>query len=321
MTRPLTAILLAGRIRPSPLREALDIPVLCLPIGRRGSLLDAWLTLLASVPGLTEVQVVVNSPGDADAVRTAAGSSHALESCGASLRVIAEPAAWRGAGGIVRDVSIGVDSSSIVLVCEAKRLPPATLAPMFVPYDTDPDISGVVGLCGLDEPAGVYTFSRQALDLVPRIGYFDLKEQFLPAMANEERRVLTARLGDWVHRIRDVNSYLGAVRQSMMIEGAEQSAIRIAPRASVSGSAVLDGVCVVEHGGVVEDGAVVHDSVILWGATVGGGSVVSGSVIGPLAVVEPRTRVIRSVVTRSMPQSVPSMVEVGGSSTGGRDTW
>jgi len=321
MTRPLTAILLAGRIRPSPLREALDIPVLCLPMGRRGSLLDAWLTLLSSVPGLSEVQVVVNTPGDADAVRTAAGSAPALQACGADLRVIAEPAAWRGAGGIIRDVSIGVDSSSIVLVCEAKRLPPATLAPMFEPFDAVGEISGVVGVCGHDEPAGVYAFTRQALDLVPRVGYFDLKEQFLPAMAKEKLRVPTARLGDWVHRIRDLNSYLGAVRQSMMIEGAEQAAIRIAPRASVSGSAVLDGVCIVEHGGVVEDGAVVHDSVILWGATVGGGSVVSGSVIGPLAGVEPRTRVIRSLVTRSMPQSVPAMVEAGRPTSGDRATW
>jgi NDP-sugar pyrophosphorylase family protein len=176
-------------------------------------------------------------------------------------------------------------------------------------------------VCGHDEPAGVYAFSRETLDLVPRIGYFDLKEQFLPAMSKAEQRVMTARLGDSVHRIRDLSSYLNAVKQSMMIESGQQAATRIAPRASVSGSAVLDGVCVVEHGAVVEDGAVVHDSVILWGATVGGGSVVSGSVIGPLAAVEPRTRVIRSLITRSMPQSVPMLAEAGRASSGGRATW
>jgi len=321
MTRPITAILLAGRIRPSPLREALDIPVLCLPMGRRGSLLDAWLRVLATVPNLTEVQVVVNTPADAEAVRTAAASTSALIAAGVALRVIAEPAAWRGAGGLVRDVSFSVDPKSVVLVCEAKRLPPSTLTPMIEAFQCTPDIAGVVGVCGRDEPAGIYAFAQESLQLVPRIGYYDLKEQFLPAMAKAHHRVITAKLADAVHRIRDLDSYLLAVRQSMTIAGTDRACIRIAPRASVSGSAVLDGTCVVEHGAVVEDGAVVHDSVILWGATVGGGSVVSGSVIGPLAGVEPRSRVIRSIITRGMPQLMPIMSETSRASSEERPPW
>jgi ADP-glucose pyrophosphorylase len=47
---------------------------------------------------------------------------------------------------------------------------------------------------------------------------------------------------------------------------------------------------------VVEDGAVVRDSIILGGATIGGGAVVSESVVGPLARVAARRRVIQELV-------------------------
>ena len=42
--------------------------------------------------------------------------------------VMAEPASWRGAGGIVRDVTEDLADDTLVLVCEGTRLPPASLA-------------------------------------------------------------------------------------------------------------------------------------------------------------------------------------------------
>jgi NDP-sugar pyrophosphorylase family protein len=159
-----------------------------------------------------------------------------------------------------------------------------------------PELGGVVGVSGNDEPAGVYVFIRRMLDYVPRIGYFDLKEQFLPALAKDGVAVAPVWLGERMIRLRDRASYLAAVRRSLQGGDDPKRARRVSPRASVSGSAMLDGFCVVEDGAVIEDGAVVHDTVVLNGATVGGGAVVSRSIVGPLAAVAPRRRVVREIV-------------------------
>ncbi len=314
----LCAVILAGRLRQAPLQEALNLHLLCLPVGRAGTLLETWIEALTSIPNLQRTRVVVNTAADASSVRgvmpreiRGAGqrSSNAVE-------VMAEPRSWRGAAGIVRDVTEDQENESIVLVCEGTRLPPRSLTPLLeaithVDPKTGTSPAGVVGVVGEDRPAGVYAFRRKALRLAPRVGYFDMKEQFLPLLARSEQRVVIARLeGDTAH-LRDLKTYLAAAQGSLAAgEGGDVEAsgsgsssnltspMRVSSRASVSGSAVLDGFCIIEPGAVVEDGAVVHDSIVLWGATIGGGSIVSRSVIGPLASVEPRERVVRQVVSR-----------------------
>lgn len=310
-TRTLSAVILAGRLRQAPLQESLNLHLLCLPVGRSGTLLEAWLAILRAVPELQQIRVVVNTAEDATAVRAVLPRELRGPTARPAIEVMAEPRSWRGAGGIVCDVIDGLPDDAIVIVCEGTRLPPESIDPllsaMAVSGETAP--TGAVGVTGDDAPAGVYAFRRKALKLVPRVGYYDLKEQFLPAMAEENQQVVVARLGDQTYRLRDLESYLSAVRSSLergqpassghvLGAGDVPSALRVSARASVSGSAVLDGFCIIEPGAVIEDGAVVHDSVVLWGATVGGGSVVSRSVIGPLASVDPRSRVIRTIAAR-----------------------
>lgn len=310
-TRTLAAVILAGRLRQAPLQESLNLHLLCLPIGRGGTLLEAWLAILRAVPELREIRVVVNTVEDAAAVRAVVPREFRGPTARPSIEVMAEPRSWRGAGGIVRDVTEGLPDDAVVLVCEGTRLPPQSIEPLLAAMSATGDDApaGTVGVTGDDAPAGVYAFRRKALNLAPRVGYYDLKEQFLPAMAEENLQVVIARLGDETYRLRDLDSYLTAVRSSLergqtpaaghtLMSGDRPSALRVSARASVSGSAVLDGFCIIEPGAVIEDGAVVHDSVVLWGATVGGGAVVSRSVIGPLASVDPRTRVIRTITAR-----------------------
>jgi mannose-1-phosphate guanylyltransferase len=294
--RPLTAVLLAGTLRPSPLRRVMDVPLLCLPMGREGTVLDAWMRSLSTIPGLRESRIVLNTERE---VETVAGSAPSIAEGGQGslgIRAIAEPASWRGPAGLVRDVAGDLAAEAIVLVCEANLLPPPTLAPMLEAVRNS--VSGVVGVCGVDEPSGVYAFARSALDTVPTIGYYDLKEQLLPTLAHDGVAIGTARLGDRAMRLRDRRGYLAAVRTSLAAEG-EANVMRISPRAAISGSAILDGFCIVEDGAVIEDGAVVHDTVVLSGATVGGGAVVSRSLVGSLASVPPRSKVIRDVVSDS----------------------
>ena len=303
MNRPRSAILLAGSIRRTPQASATNLPALCLPVGRRGLLLDAWLEALATIDDVQDVRVVLMTAQDVESVRSIAPVS--ASRLGGSLRLIAEPAPWRGAAGILRDVTEGIDEQTVIIACEARRLPPPNLAPLLKPFDeVGDDLCGVVGIQGRDEPGGVYALTRRCIAQVPAIGYQDLKEQFLPSMASRRAGIISVPLEGRVMPIRDRESYLRAVRASIAAANESEGHIRRAPGAFISASAVLSGCCIVEDGAIIEDGAVVHDSVILWGATVGGGAVVSRSVVGPLAAVQPRSRVMQATLIASPRQSV-----------------
>jgi len=288
-----TVVLLAGTLSPSPLRAAIELPVLCLPLGRDRTVLDAWLRVLADVGGLGDVRVVGNDwPDDGRLVRESIAASDFTNCKTTNVRPVTDPAAWRGTAGIVHDVTADLAPDAVVLVIESHTLPPDDLAPVLERMNGTLD--GIVGICGADVPAGVYAFRRAAFANVPDVGYIDLKEQLLPQLAKDGANVRVARLGDAILRLRELEGYLDAVARDFARHG--ETKTRIAPNASVSGSAMVHGTCVIETGAVVEDGAVVHDSVVLRGATVGGGAVVSRSLIGPLALVRPRATHVGEVV-------------------------
>ncbi|MHC5003660.1 MAG: GlgC family sugar phosphate nucleotidyltransferase [Planctomycetota bacterium] len=292
-----TAVILAGTLRPSPLRLAIDLPAPCLPIGADRSLLDAWRQSLAAVDA-EYVRIVVNNAADVEAVGHAAGRGRR------SLRIVAEPAAWRGTAGLLQDVTNDLEDDDLVIVVEAASLPPASLEPLVSAIG--PGDAGAVGLCGRDGPSGVYAFRREALaSRVPAVGYHDVKEQLLPALHRAEQPVRTAPLGTSSHRIRDRRSYLEALR--IVLAGEEPERMSVAREASVSGSALLHGFCVLQPGAVVEDGAVVHESVIMNGATISGGAVVTRSIVGPMATIGPRERVVREIVVTGSAAPTPSV--------------
>lgn len=286
--RSLYAVLLAGTIRPSAFGDALNLPVLCLPMGSCGSLLDAWLRQLCRLRELRGIRVVVNTQEQAAAIRGAVSASCLATLGDVSLDVIAEAASWRGAAGIARDATNDRSAESDVLICEAKRLPPPRMEALMEIESG----ANAVGTCGRDEPAGVYLLTRSAIQAVPQIGYFDLKEQLIPTLRSQGDSVMAVSVGDSVRRVQDIDSYLECVRFSLDQAGSHHRH-RIADQAFIASSAVLSGRCIIDAGAVIDERAVVHDSVVLWGATIGEGAVVNRCVIGAGATVEPRARLAR----------------------------
>jgi len=293
MTAQISAIMLAGTILPTPFQEALGMPVLCLPLGGSGTILDAWRRLYGSIEELETVQLVVRSKQEHTSAVAVARAAQRRQRQGPWISVSQDPGAWRGVAGLLHDLTRPLANDEIVLVSEAHCQPPASLQPLLDALDSL--AIGVVGTTRHDEPAGIYAFRRTAFDSVPQIGYCDLKEQLLPQLHSAGLNVVAAPVAERSRRVRDLESYLNAVRASGRSAGGAPS-MRVSSQASVSGSAILDGFGVIEPGAVVEDGAVVHDSVVLGGATVGGGAVVSRSVIGPKATVAPRQRVLGDVI-------------------------
>lgn len=299
MDRLLKAIMLAGTLRPSPLRRELDVHVLCLPLGSQGTLLDAWLASLGTLPGLDELTIVVNTEEDVKTIERETSRHGAAVRGRISVHTTVEPAAWRGVGGILRDVADNVGDNAVIIAAEAHALPPTTLTPLASAL-TAPEgraVDGAVGVCGNNEPAGVYAFTGRALGLTPEVGYFDVKEQLLPAMNQADMRSRMARLEGPPLRLRDRRGYLAAVRASLGENGAGTACHRVSQLTSIAPNAVIEGACIIEPGVMIMSDAIIHDSVLLKGATVGRGAVISRSIVGPLGAIPADERAIRVVAT------------------------
>lgn len=289
-----SAIMLAGTILPTPFQQALGLPVLCLPIGRAGSVLDAWRRALRQVDGLDDAQLVVKSEAELTQAEALARAGRRSKE-GPTIDVVRDPGAWRGVAGLLRDLTEDRRDDDVVVVCEAHCHPPRSLAVLLDAMDDE--TIGVVGTTERGEPAGVYAFRAGAFECVSRIGYCDLKEQLLPMLHERGQKVIAQAVLERARRMRDLDTYLDAVRASLSIDDEQDhNGRRVAPGAHVSRSALLEGFCIVEPGATIEDGAVVHDSVVLGGAVVGGGAVVSRSVLGPRVRIKPRTQVVHTAM-------------------------
>jgi len=295
MERSAIVLILAGGLRPAPLQQELGVPPLRLPLGRKGTLLDRWIRTIHSAGRCREIRIVVNNGHDADFLRRVVDRGDAALP---GVSIVTQPVAWRGAGGVLRDLSSDVSAADFVIAVESSCLPPPSLEPVL---DALADgATAVVGASSDNEPAGVYGFHRSVIEDIPAIGYYDLKEQLLPTLHKQGHPARLVRLADRVHRIRDRPGYLRAVRASLG-DGANgdgrpwcSALARVSPEARIMGCSIL------EDNVVVESGAVVHDSVILAGAVVQRGAVVSRSIVGPGAKVAAARRLVGGILPASV---------------------
>lgn len=275
--RPLNVILLAGGLRASAFRRQLGVPLLRLPFGSHPTLLDAWLSCIEGLGRPVEVSVVVSWKDDvgvlAPLARRHSESSHG----GLHVTVLEDPAPWRGTGGLLKDVTRGLSGDETIVVVETSCMPPASLEAAF--DEMSDSIDGVVCSTAANEPAGVYFFRRSALDVVPDEGFFDLKEQFLPAVYAAGSRLRACKVSTGVaERIADLEVYLHCVRASL--DGEVTMRPVVSGRVELAPTARVLGASIVEDDVVIGDGAIVHDSVLLSGAVLGAGAVVSRSIVG-----------------------------------------
>ena len=292
MEHSFTVIMLAGALQPCPLQQQLSIPLLCLPIGRRGSLLDAWLATIGRSGRCRHVEVIVSTEDDVQALKGLAANRVRTGPPLPTIAVTVERASWRGSAGLLRDVVNSIGDNEIVVAVEAHCLPPPSLEPLF--YALNGEVKAVVGAGADDEPAGVYAFRRVALNSVRPIGYVDLKEQLLPSLYSQGTPVRLVRISEQVIRLRDQVGYLDAVSASLNGMGSATMVSRRSSEAMIARSARIVSGSIVERGAVIEDQAIIHGSIVLNGAVVESGALVSRSIVGPGAVVPARARLIAS---------------------------
>jgi len=270
-----------------PLQQQLGVPPLRLPLCREGTLLDWWSRAIQRLGCCREIRIVVNDARDLDV----SGNGDVSRP---RVSIISELASWRGPGGIVRDASIDLDPNDLVLVVEASCLPPPSLMPIL---DALADgATAVVGAGADNEPAGVYGFDHKAIEQIPEFGFYDLKEQFLPALCDQGNPARLVKLGDRIRRIRNRPTYFRAVRASLADGANGGGGPQCSRRATVSPEARILGYSIIEGDVVVERGAVVQDSVVMAGAVIHRDAIVSRCVIGPGAKVLSAQRIVDAIL-------------------------
>ncbi|MCC7147535.1 MAG: hypothetical protein IT443_13930 [Phycisphaeraceae bacterium] len=278
-------ILLAGAIRPTPLTADIGRSMLDMPITSTSRLISIWQKQLDSLadflqqPDLScRILVDQNTPLPNP---PAPGR--------ARLTVAQDPQPFRGTAGVLRDVVDGSDPSAYVLVVEATQLPieplPDSCANMLkIPADVVL-LSHRQGI-----PAGLMLIRCGTLQMVPTVGFLDLKEQILPRLASEfvvraihldQPVALPLRtLPDYIHALRLM---AGSTPTGNLDDNPFEESWRTA-------------FSIVEPDAMVASSARIHDSVVLAGGTVNPHAVLVNSVVGPGGVVPAGQTIINEVV-------------------------
>jgi hypothetical protein len=265
---PVSVIFLAGGAIQSPLQRALGYPVAGMPLDPERTLLAAWLEVIDRSFGERNAPTFMLCSTSADAewfsaeLRRAGHSSASVE-----VRMDARP--HRGVCGVLADTAAACSLAERLLVVELNSLPPLSLAPLRE-VAARPRVAMVVGSSSDERPSGAFMLQSSLLNDVPRLGYVDLKEQFLPQLVAKGYRVERAMLSETSVRLTDRRNYLRGIR------------IWQSERSGTETSELVAGNSILCNGIVVPPGAFVLDSAILPGAKIGHGAVIARSVIGPL---------------------------------------
>ena len=276
------AIVLAGQsssTRPSALSRSLGLPTAALPISAERNLAECWVRRLVDAGFRGTVVLAVAQESD----RSFYAQISVPDTVRLEVRV--DSSGHRGAGGTLgdswRERAPSMDASARLggaLVVEASSSPNFDFARLFASIGRG--LGAVVGAAADGTPAGISWFSEEALALIPAVGFFDLKEQFVPAIVAAGRRVEATMGTAESCRIADLESYLRTIA-ILQAEGT----LAVAPDAVIEPGAVVGAGSIVCRGAVVERGALVVGTAVLPGARVCADAVVARSIVPPGSLV------------------------------------
>ncbi len=280
-------VLLAGSVRANQLRKATGRGSLEMPVGSNRTVLDCWreqLVAMAEQTGIENLPVRVM-------VDQGSGMRPGVTQHGPiQLSIETDPSDFRGTGGLLSDIARNYGDDDLVLVAHASQLlfePLRDLAGAMA--DLHADVSMVCA--GDGTPGGLTLLRCGCLREINPVGFVDLNEQALPAIARDHD-VRVVRYSEPVTRsLRTLSSYLETLREYHRRQAGRLS---MSPRRYVEDwEKTFD---VIENGAQVHPSAVIHDSVVLAGATVEAQAVLVRSVVCSGAVIGQGTSEVDRVV-------------------------
>ncbi len=278
---PVTAcVLLAGAIKPSPLVRAAGFSTLDFLVAPDTTLLDEWGRRLIEM-GIETRNVIAVHGANVPSPTATPGTI--------AMRLRRERDHLRGPAGAARDAAEELGEHEALLIAEAKRHPGVTLAPLLRAWhESDADI---IVACNPDRtPAGLYITRADLLDLIPKRGFMDLKEQWLGKATERGARALVVDLPEpGTLPVRILPQYL---RVALGGEAFDDFA---------SGLVTKDARrrALVSPASTVDPSADLIDAVVMEGASIGAGALVVRSIVCPGARVEPGGELVDAVMTEN----------------------
>ena len=281
-------VLLGGTVRPTALRSSIGRSVMDLPVRNGETLLDRWRGEC--------LQMVVAMGLRSLAVRLVVDRASPAISRGwmADPRVILaveqDPVEYRGTGGVIADLARGYDPHDYLLIGNAAQILRSSLSSLATELAGDgADVTVISHTDGT--PSGLMLARCSAFGEVSRVGFVDLKEQALPAIARRHRvqvieherpiGLVVRTLGDYIGALRRYHGDLAGVSESLAdLEdwnpqfSLVEEGTNVHPTARIHDSVVLGGA-------VVEENAVVVRSVICGGGRVRRGQMAIDQLVTP----------------------------------------
>ncbi len=181
--------------------------------------------------------------------------------------------AYRGTGGLLRDVAEDYDDDDWLLVVLGAQFPLRNLTKTVLQLsESGGDVNVIADKMG--KPAPLVLLRTGALRSLPKVGYVDFKEQALEQLQEEHRVKVAIFDQEASSHLRTMHAYLDALRHlyggPYDEDGFPPFAERWRPTFSI-----------IESQAIVGRGAKIFDSVILAGGRVASGATVVRSVVAP----------------------------------------
>ncbi len=285
----LIPVILAGESSGGPF-ASLRIPKLGLPVSRTTTLLDEQLQFVESFVPDEVCRILV---GDQSAALKYGDEMKVRDW---ELRIDQGP--HRGTAGVLADsmnAETGFDEDTGFLIVEASVFPDMDISELLARFNSH-DFELGLGVDSHGHMAGVMVLTQAVLDLVPSVGYFDLKEQLTAAAVAAGFRLGAVEVVARSRKLRNLEDWISLIRTTGASTGDD-------PGSSVEEHSVIADDVVVDNG-------MIFDSVVLGGARVGAGAIVARSIIGRDVVIGPGMVVIDSVIGRHLGKIDSASIDV-----------
>lgn len=292
LSRLRAIVLLGGTVRPTGLSAAIGRSLLELPITAGRSLLDLWCDHASQLASLVGKKLIVRVLIDKSLQPPQSAALHPM----IDLQVHRDPFELRGTGGILHDTTEDFGDQDYILTAAANQVISEPLARV---AESLSSLGADIGVVAHEEgqPSNITLIRRGCLKGIADIGFSDLKEQAMPAIAREHDvkvQFYTQTIGMPVRSLKD---YIQAVRwYHRSLKHDPQSTDPFAEDCLSTFS-------------IVEDGATMHptaqalDSVVLAGAKVGRNANLVRSVVCPGASVPDYATVMDQVIGTETPSN------------------
>lgn len=294
-------VLLAGGLKPPELVEATGGSILDLHVAADVSLLDLWLRRIRPLCGNGGEDHGTEAEWLKVPVRILCGSSTPLATAPVpvpgwtDLSIERDAGDYRGPAGAVQDAFEAMGRPGTLLVGEANLCVGVDLGPLLASH-AESRASVTIGVNKDRTPSGIYLVEPRALELVPRAGFMDMKEQWLSRVKVDGLSVRVQTLPDLgTMPIRALGDLLSAMREMRRTKQQDPDALELSDEGPVFGERATVHRSVISADVGIHSDTLIVDSIVMPGATIERGATVVRSLVSRGAVIQEGAQILDGI--------------------------